>query len=434
MRIELTVGTYDSIAVEIVVAGVVFVIVATVGVFYLPQLLVAHGFCLDAHRLLWMAMQCLVDEVPVETALEDGILTHKRPIVAQIATRVAHGVVVLTLYKRLVARRILAVCLAVFHRIIHRAVNIGSITMACLLILHRTALVLTLDPLVSLHEVVAHHGLIAQAPGYDRGMVVEVAHVVLVALHNLSGKHRLSGCGILAILETVTLLVGFCHHIDAILVAEVVPTRIVGIVTGSHGVDVQSFHQAYVLQHALHAYHVSTIRIHLMTVGSLDEYRLTVDQELAVLYFHLAETHLDGCHTGTHVGSFANSRQRNLQGVEIRCFGCPLMRIVYLHRQLSQAILGNPDSCCHLLAVLVEEDEVEGSVALHLGCHLQHAVLVIVHQIGSDANVLKLQMGVTGIEIVLASHTTQTPEVLILAPGTVAPTECLEGYEVLALL
>ena len=139
MRIELTVGTYDSIAIEIVVAGVVFVIVATISIFYLPQLLVAHGFRLDAHRFLWMAMQCLVDEVPVETALEDGILTHKRPIVAQIATRVAHGVVVLTLYKRLVARRILAVCLAVFHRVIHRTVNIGSITMACLLILHRTA-------------------------------------------------------------------------------------------------------------------------------------------------------------------------------------------------------------------------------------------------------------------------------------------------------
>ena len=103
-----------------------------------------------------MAMQCLVDEVPVETALEDGILTHKRPIVAQIATRVAHGVVVLTLYKRLV-----------FHRVIHRTVNIGSITMACLLILHRTALVLTLDPLVNLHEVVAHHRLVTHAPNHD---------------------------------------------------------------------------------------------------------------------------------------------------------------------------------------------------------------------------------------------------------------------------
>ena len=39
-----------------------------------------------------------------------------------------------------------------------------------------------------------------------------------------------------------------------------------------------------------------------------------------------------------------------------------------------------------------------------------------------------------GIEIVLTSRTAQAPEVLVLTPGTIAPAECLEGDEVLALL
>ena len=167
MRIELSVGTYNSIAIKIVVTGIVCIIVATVSIFYLSELLVAHVASLDAHRLLWMAMQSLVDKVPVETALEDGILTYKCPVVAQIATRVAHGVVVLALYKWFVARWILAVCLAVFHRIIHRTVDIGSFATTCLLILYRAALVLALYPLVNLHEVVAHHCLITHAPGHD---------------------------------------------------------------------------------------------------------------------------------------------------------------------------------------------------------------------------------------------------------------------------
>ena len=110
------------------------------------------------------------------------------------------------------------------------------------------------------------------------------------------------------------------------------------------------------------------------------------------------------------------------------------MRIVYLHRQQSMTVIGSMGSCCHLLAVLVEEDEVEVATPLHLGCHLQHSVLVVIHQVGGDTNVLKLQLGITGIEIVLACHATESPEVLVFAPGAVAPTECLECNEVLAFL
>ncbi len=38
-------------------------------------------------------------------------------------------------------------------------------------------------------------------------------HIVLVALHDLLGKHRLLGSCIIAILETVALLVSLCYNI-----------------------------------------------------------------------------------------------------------------------------------------------------------------------------------------------------------------------------
>ena len=162
-----------------------------------------------------------------------------------------------------------------------------------LLILNRTALILTLNPLVSLQEVIAHHGFITQTPGYDTRMIEVHGNIVLVALQNLLGKHRLLGSSIIAILETMTLLVSLSNHIDTILIAELVPAWIIRIVAGTDSVDIQAFHHLDVLNHALHTQNVTAVRVNLMTVGTLDKHRLTIDKELLVLDFHLAETDLD---------------------------------------------------------------------------------------------------------------------------------------------
>ena len=123
-------------------------------------------------------------------------------------------------------------------------------------------------------------------------MVVEHRHVVLVALHNLLGKLRLLGSSIVAILEAMALLVSLSNHIETILVAEVIPAWIIRIVAGTNGINVQALHHHDILNHALLAYVITFIRIHLMTVGTLQENRLTVYQKLLVLDFHLAEAHL----------------------------------------------------------------------------------------------------------------------------------------------
>ena len=179
-------------------------------------------------------------------------------------------------------------------RHIHRAVDVRVVAMApeSTLVLHWAALVLTLNPVVSVNEVLAVVGLVAQAPHNHRRMVVVHLHVVLVALQNLLGKYLLHNGCVLSILEAVALLVGFSRDVETILVAEFVPYGVVGIVACSDGVDVQTLHYLDVLNHTLTSHNVATIWIYLMTIGTLNEYRLSVDEQLTVLDFNLAEAHL----------------------------------------------------------------------------------------------------------------------------------------------
>ena len=103
-------------------------------------------------------------------------------------------------------------------------------------------------PLVGCGEVVAVYGLVAHTPDDDTRAVAVYAHVVLVALQNLSSEHRLEGWSVSGIItESVTLLIGFSHEIDTQFVTHMIPLRVVGIVAGAHGVHVEAFHQHDVL-------------------------------------------------------------------------------------------------------------------------------------------------------------------------------------------
>ena len=85
MRVGYTVGTDESIAIEIVVGGIVVVVVTAIGI--------------DGASLCILSVEGLVDEVPDETALELGVFAHQVPILLKATTRVTHGMVVLTLYE-----------------------------------------------------------------------------------------------------------------------------------------------------------------------------------------------------------------------------------------------------------------------------------------------------------------------------------------------
>ena len=300
VRVQLAVRTDDAVAVEVVVRGVVAVVVATVGIVDLVQFgirQVADAVQLGQrgveHLGIRAAVQGLVDEVPDVATLILRILAHQFPVLLQSARGVTHRVVVLALDERLLEVVVLAVGLARPRCVVHRAEDVGVAAFAVsLLPLAGSALVLGLHPVVGSLEVRTVHGLVTQRPNDDGGVVEVRAYVVLVALHDLLGEQRLLGLGLRTVAEAVALLIGLGGHVDAVLVAQVVPHGVIGIVAGAHGVDVQALHDLDVLNHALAAHHVATVGIQLVAVGTLDEHGLTIHQQLGVLDLHAAEAHL----------------------------------------------------------------------------------------------------------------------------------------------
>ena len=82
-------------------------------------------------------------------------------------------------------------------------------------------------------------------------MVLVNLDIAFVALQVCLLISRLLGQRLVAVAHSVAFDIGFGHHVDAVYVAKFIPTRVVGIMTGTHGIDVQLFHHADV-QHAVH--------------------------------------------------------------------------------------------------------------------------------------------------------------------------------------
>ena len=198
---------------------------------------------------------------------------------------------ILALNERLVSLGIAGIRLAISVVAIHRAINISIRSMSGLLKLDWALTVNGVNPLLGLGEVLTIARLVAKAPHDDAGMIVVGKYVVLVALHDGLGKERSCRGSIVAITKSVTLLIGFCTHVYSILIAEVIPLWVVGIVGCAHGVDIELLHAHNVLNHTLTTHHIAAIGVELVAVHTLDEYRLTVDEQLAVAYLHTSETY-----------------------------------------------------------------------------------------------------------------------------------------------
>ena len=256
--------------------------------------------------------------------------------------------------------------------------------------------------------------------------------IVLVALEDLLGESRLRGrCRLVfAVAEGMALLVGLSGDVEAILIAQIIPARVVWIVAGAHGVDVEPFHDLDVLDHALRRDDVAAVGIHLVAVGTFDVHGLAVDEELGVLDLYLAEAYL--LWDDLYDVAFAVFHD-SLQGEEIGSLSRPFLHVA--HHEAGCALRASAEVGClpgYNAAVGIEQTELHDGVAFDPGVDEQLAVLVVVLQVGCDADVFHLNFRVLGKEIALTGHTGETPEVLILIHGAVAPAEGLEGDEVFA--
>ena len=281
LRAWLTVRLEKSVTVEVIVGRVIAVVVTSVGIY-----LSAIGLLL---------VKSLINEVPDISTLELRVLTHEVPIVAETAARVTHSVRILTLDKRLLVLLVLRVFLRTPLRKIHRTENIRCITTMTSLILHRTAWVNGLYPIVCSLEVLAVTCLVTKTPNNDCRVIAIYVDIVLVTLKDRLCKQLMICKRILVIEVSVTLDVSLSSHIDAIFITKVIPYRIIRIVTGTNGIDIKLLHALDVQNHTLTGNDITAVRIKLVTVHALDIYRLAIDKELRVLDFHLTET--DFCYS-----------------------------------------------------------------------------------------------------------------------------------------
>ena len=155
--------------------------------------------------------------------------------------------------------------------------------------------------------------------------------MVLVALSHADGTIEESvapiGGGSQGATQTMGLAIGLVHHIHAYGVAELIPARTIGIVGQTHGIDMGSFHQLEVLEHALFRHYTSGVGVVLMTIDTTNLDGFTIDEQLTILDMNVAEAHLlSGVLDGFAIGVF----ELQFQGVEVGVLSTPKMRIADL--------------------------------------------------------------------------------------------------------
>ena len=148
MGIQSAVGGDDTVAVEVMVAGRIAAVVATIGKDFLTR-----------GRIL--VAQALVYEVPDITTLVLGVLADDVPVLLETTHGVTHGVGILALDERTGIIG-LGILLAVLITHVHGTEDVGLAIMTGLLELAGTGLIVSLHPVVSLLEVRTITGLVAE--------------------------------------------------------------------------------------------------------------------------------------------------------------------------------------------------------------------------------------------------------------------------------
>ena len=87
----------------------------------------------------------------------------------------------------------------------------------------------------------------------------------------------------------VRLDVRLVDGVQAEPVAELEPVRVVRIVRGAHGVDVELLHQPHIPLHQLPRDRAATRVVVVMPVDAGDQHRLAVDEQLTVAYLDVSE-------------------------------------------------------------------------------------------------------------------------------------------------
>jgi len=206
---------------------------------------------------------------------------------------------------------------------VHRAIDIGVPLKPCPLILNGPGSVIVLDPLKALVEIQPVACLVSERPCNDRWMILVPDHHPACTFEVcFEPEGIVAERPVKIVAHSVRFDVCLIDHIDPILVAEIVPKRIVRIMTGAHRIHVEHFHQPYVVFHLFPAENVYGFRIMLVTVDAFNEDPFSVDKEIWSFDLDCAEADFLQnrlLHCSFSVPKF------DVEGVEVGDFCRPLM-------------------------------------------------------------------------------------------------------------
>ena len=207
------------------------------------------------------------------------------PILRQIADGVAHRMGIFAKDEGLVG----TVTVHLLHLLkgrIHPGVHVRHLILA--FVMHGTA-VQGFDGIPFRHDVGARPGLVAQGPEDDGGVQAVAAHHPDGPVHigRLPGRHPADG------VVPMALLVRLVHDVQAIVVIQGIHLGIVGIMAGTHRIQVVPLHEEDILHHRFHRDGLAVDRMDVVPVRPFEVGQYVIDIELVLPEFHFAETVLE---------------------------------------------------------------------------------------------------------------------------------------------
>mmetsp|Transcript_50598 Transcript_50598/g.134686 ORF Transcript_50598/g.134686 Transcript_50598/m.134686 type:complete len:414 (+) Transcript_50598:462-1703(+) len=316
--------------------------------------------------------------------------------------------------------------------------NLPLLLKSCVFVLHGSGGITMFQPHIRLMVIHSVPCLVAQRPHDD-------ARMVLVAFAHPGDPRHVCGAPRpvvpqrrRAIPHTVTLDIGLVNHVQAMLITQIVPQRIVGIVGATNSIEVKLFHESDVLQHRLSIDDVSVVAVMLVTIDTLEGDLLAIDEEPSLSNLHRSETHakLQALHLGRILVAEGTDER-----VESRHLGTPRLHMVHSNRtscnrnfvaagdewqaQGAQAVAQlTTDSVPEVQGALQRCTDAQNTSSGDLSVNLQSPV-----GRGPDCDVTQVLLG-SGVCVDSPLDASKPPHVLIFEICTRAPAQNLKCEDV----
>mmetsp|Transcript_12109 Transcript_12109/g.34285 ORF Transcript_12109/g.34285 Transcript_12109/m.34285 type:complete len:598 (-) Transcript_12109:449-2242(-) len=249
----------------------------------------------------------LVNPIPNEPTLQNAIFVNDFPIFLECSQGVSHCMCILThdQWKCTGGTLIqLTIPCKLGMARVHRAEDVG-VHVDCLdgvgipgrleasmLILHRSRWIPALQPHVCPVMVDTISRLVPQRPDDNTGKILVALDVALHPSHVAGTPHLRIAQGLVpSKVHAVALDVCLVNDVEAKLVTELVPERVVGVVGAADSVEVVLFHEPDVGQHRLAVQNVAPAGVVLVPVRAPERKLAAVQQEPALADLHRPEAH-----------------------------------------------------------------------------------------------------------------------------------------------